>query len=426
MLKPLIQVNRYFGILFFVFGGFVLLKLSKIEFNALSVMLETSNSPQLKIVAIFAVILLGILLLLWGLVSFFFFDKKNISEVNLFLFASFFICFVLFEMTARFAINKKIKPINNPSFYANGFCSNDFWKLELIQKDLSAINHGNHHPILGWVSNKNKQTEKKLRPKILFYGDSFMEGVISSHLSISSFVQKLVPAYQTLNFGVGGYGVDQIWLNFRESIKKFPKATVVFSLLTEDLDRSILQLRGSPKPFYKKNEKGEWGLQGVPLNRDIQRWINDNPIQIKSYSYALIKTGLNLVLNLFDGSNSDCLKDEKKDVNQFIFDQLIVTAKENNHPLLILLFVTQRTFFKRDPWRHKFVTSYFEEKNIPVVDTLRVIKEDMKKTNRSLNEYFIPNDGHPNALGNQVIAKAIFKTLKEKKTLEKLALSSGK
>jgi hypothetical protein len=47
-------------------------------------------------------------------------------------------------------------------------------------------------------------------PKIVFVGDSFVESAACPNDTLATKVQKLT-GIDTLNFGVGGYGVDQMF-----------------------------------------------------------------------------------------------------------------------------------------------------------------------------------------------------------------------
>jgi len=51
-------------------------------------------------------------------------------------------------------------------------------------------------------------------PKIVFVGDSFVESAACPNDTLPTKVQKLT-GIDTLNFGVGGYGVDQMFLYFK-------------------------------------------------------------------------------------------------------------------------------------------------------------------------------------------------------------------
>ena len=54
-----------------------------------------------------------------------------------------------------------------------------------------------------------------------------------------------------LNYGVAGYGVDQIYLLFEQSLELYRRPLVVVSLLRTDLDRTILS---DQKPHFEPHE----------------------------------------------------------------------------------------------------------------------------------------------------------------------------
>jgi len=82
------------------------------------------------------------------------------------------------------------------------------------------------------------------------------------------------------------------------------------------------------------------------------------------------------------------------------------------HPLVGLVFVTAREMY-RDSWQHRFLVGYFRERNIPAVDMKDVILRDARARDRSIRDYFLANDGHPSALGNQVVAEAVARLIAE-------------
>ena len=80
------------------------------------------------------------------------------------------------------------------------------------------------------------------RRSVLLYGDSFTgcysKGDCFEHILNGD--EIFSKNNMLLNYGVGGYGVDQIYSRFKNSVDKYNNPFVVMSLMTLDLDRSIL------------------------------------------------------------------------------------------------------------------------------------------------------------------------------------------
>ena len=89
-----------------------------------------------------------------------------------------------------------------------------------------------------------------------------------------------------LNYGVGGYGVDQTYLLMSSSVAQYRNPVIVFSLLTEDLDRALLSVREGPKPRYVLDD-GKLESRMIPIDRDpADSFARTNPA-IRSYLWRL-------------------------------------------------------------------------------------------------------------------------------------------
>jgi hypothetical protein len=118
-------------------------------------------------------------------------------------------------------------------------------------------------PELGWTVGASRESENGLyrssaeglraadvgvrlreggaRPRVALVGDSytFCEEIAfgdcwSHHLSLA-----LGPAAQVLNFGVPGYGVDQIRLRYERDVRPWQPELVLFGVFPHDLDRTL-------------------------------------------------------------------------------------------------------------------------------------------------------------------------------------------
>ena len=83
-------------------------------------------------------------------------------------------------------------------------------------------------------------------------------------------LQSLLPDKTVYNFGVAGYGLDQIYLRFKQSHDHFKKPVVIIGILTVDMDRCVMKNRSRPKPYFLIKEN-ELVLSGVPVVSKICR-----------------------------------------------------------------------------------------------------------------------------------------------------------
>jgi hypothetical protein len=80
--------------------------------------------------------------------------------------------------------------------------------------------------------------------RIAFIGDSFTFG--SGVTYEETFVARLeakIPGSRTLNYGVGGYGIDQMWLTLRDRVIPNGADLVVMVFIRKDLERSLTSIR---------------------------------------------------------------------------------------------------------------------------------------------------------------------------------------
>jgi hypothetical protein len=88
-------------------------------------------------------------------------------------------------------------------------------------------------------------------PKILFFGDSFVESAACSDDTLPAKVERAT-GVDTPNYGVGGYGLDQMLLSVERVKRTFdrPDDLVLVGLIADDVDRILLTIRSSPKPYF--------------------------------------------------------------------------------------------------------------------------------------------------------------------------------
>jgi hypothetical protein len=180
-----------------------------------------------------------------------------------------------------------------PCLIWRGVESDDYWKLYFMFGGKYKPPE-TPHPLLGWVGRFDRETYTHAeyagiadkRP-VLLYGDSFascavdqcFQGILNSD---SGFSQN----HFLLNYGVGGYGVDQIFLLYQKSIEQYENPFVILSMLTEDLDGSALAVRTGQKPFYRLINNS-LALSGIPIDPSPQSFFSKNPPGITSYLFRM-------------------------------------------------------------------------------------------------------------------------------------------
>ncbi len=414
--------NAAAGVVWLSLGVAILLKLLPLALDAerTRLVFTSTLNPTLKVVALVIAVGLGVLFVILG--GFVLVARRTSLAVNLNLSAgtSIALFLIVLETTARVSLARNIPPLNAPTLYANVFCGETYWRILARVRPTPPMRDEVYHPELGWTEPRSSDNPVGLAHggpvgeglPIPFYGDSFMQGLTDAEETVPGYVASLLPGIQADNLGVGGYGVGQIMLRYRLTAGRYPDRPAVVGIMTEDIDRTPLRLfSGALKPAFVLGPDGAPELIQVPVPRDVEAWLKHHPIGIHSYALASLGRALEVVSEAFDGSNSHCMREEKEAVNLFALEQGRARKVELSHPWVGVIFASPGTFTRRDPWRREFLRSYFERHDIPYVDGLDVITRDAQARGASVGEYFLP-DGHPNALGNKVIAQAVVKLLK--------------
>lgn len=101
--------------------------------------------------------------------------------------------------------------------------------------------------------------------RILILGDSYTFGAeVGDTETFSFYLQETLPQTEVINFGVHGYGHDQMLIYYRKEGVKYNPDIVILGFIFDDMVRNILKFKDYSKPmFISKN--GELKLQNVPV-----------------------------------------------------------------------------------------------------------------------------------------------------------------
>jgi len=355
--------------------------------------------------------------------------KRIVVNISISLITT-IVCLFIGEYILRsliFSKNPAFEKLRDPGDYSDPNSEDDYWKLYyLFGGEFKPPE--NPHPLLGWTgtfyeenyTHWNSHQINNRRP-VLLYGNSFAQCVPASIC-----FQKILNNDTTfakenyfLNYGVGGYGVDQISLLFKNSYHLYNKPFVVFGLLTTDLDRSILSVRTGQKPYYVI--KGDsLQLTNVPINKNPKDYFDNNPPQIKSYLFRKFLYGKT---NFLPKKLTSYLKKEKEytnkkiTINEKILLDVVNTLRNNNVDFIFVIFqfleygIDNWGEEGENNWRNVFLKGFLEKNNVPYIWTRDLIKNDTTYDKNDIPKYIIPGDGHPTTHFNLLIAKEIKKAV---------------
>lgn len=328
---------------------------------------------------------------------------------------SFVLALVASELAIRIALSGRgplSARLRDPHRFANCLIDDDWWILEHAWRTQRWFCERKPHPLLGWVGNFSRDTYAHLqkdelngRIPVLLYGDSFAQ-CLEEATSFQAFLnndEEFSKTHYLLNYGVGGYGVDQIYLLFLNSIDHYEKPFVIFSFMTLDLDRSILTVRDGQKPYFVA-DGDDMRLAGVPIDPDIDRFYRMHPPYIRSYFWRLL-------FHSMEYGKQECISRRREkqtlDINRRILAATIRELRSRKLDFIFLVFQPIESFCGKPNWnwRDVWIMNFLDGENIPYICTKDVL--DRKAPGRKMMDLFVHNNWHPTPFANRLIAEEI-------------------
>ncbi len=313
----------------------------------------------------------------------------------------------------------------NPGYYADSESEDLYWKLyhrwngELKPPDCP-------HPLLGWTGyftrysllHRDSGYIGDRRP-VLLYGDSFAGCVPPAKCFDELLNNDMAFAKDNylINYGVGGYGVDQIALLCKKTYPYYDKPFVIFSLGTIGLDRSILTFRTGQKPYYSI-ENASLKLSGVPVNPKPAQFLEQNPPRV--FSYVLRKLIYSKQKFLPDKLSSFLRRDtayteQKKKINELILLDVVKNLRDNKVDFVFLVF--HPLWWDRDNfgteiekgWREAFLKQFLVKNKIPYIWSRDLLRQDTTYDHSDISKYIFPSNWHPTTHYNTLVSNEIKK-----------------
>jgi len=346
---------------------------------------------------------------------------KKTLVINIFVVVvSMTIALVIGEYAFRsmvFSENKAFESLKNPADFALYFndpnedlYNEDYWKLLHLFGKMGNITEP--HPLLGWTGFFDPLTydhwhadKTKTKRPVLLFGDSFAMCVdsVECYEDFLNNDTSFAKGHHFLNYGVGGYGIDQIYLLLRETIDKYENPFVVLSMLTTDMDRSMLKVRDGQKPYFTLGDNG-LQLKGTPITLPTKEYLAENPPEVKSY---LANKLINLTFHDLVKTESQRKKyiERIKALNGQILNSCIQLLEANNIEFVVLLF--QPAWNSPFDWRIKYLKETCLKNEAAFIDDAEIRNEKMEELGLYKDAFVIPNDGHPTSLANFFVANEI-------------------
>lgn len=331
--------------------------------------------------------------------------KKFLSCVVVLL-----VSLALAELALRLMLSSETslgRILRKPGIYADWFSDDNYWKLHNAWVRTYPPPK-EPHALLGWVGNFDSGTffhhdsaSIRGRRPILLFGDSFAE-CGSGDRCIERILGKEDPEFSSsfflLNYAVGGYGLDQIFILLQKAVPLYEDPIVVFSFMTYDIDRSVLSFRVGQKPYFELIED-ELVLKGVPVDSDPERYLAAHPPRIRSFVLSALYRLAHKVKG-FGFDDDFAWRPEKIRLGERILLSAYQFLQQRQVPFIYLVFHPGHTLGK-DDWRDVWLLAFLRANRIPYLWS----KEILRKHPHDL--LISEEDHHPTRLYKKLIAEKI-------------------
>ena len=171
---------------------------------------------------------------------------------------------------------------------------------------------------------KNEYLYAKDRDKvrILIIGDSFTFGdEVSDNETYSYYLQEMIPNAEIINFGMHGYGHDQILILLKEEGIKYEPDIIILGFISADMSRNLLNFRDYAKPKFVL-DKNELRLTRtrIPTPEETVKWdwVRPRIVDIVSLIHYRLRKFSGLYVN------------EKNEITTAILNEIIKVADSIN------------------------------------------------------------------------------------------------
>ena len=279
--------------------------------------------------------------------------------------------------------------------------------------------------------------------RVAAFGDSFVYGnEVKTHQSWPAFLETQAPDIEILNYGVGGYGVDQALLRFLTEGSDFEPHVVIMGFVTDDLSR----LTNVYRPFRSAYEwplvkprytvaGGELTFYPPPLTNvtDYEAFLNgtraitelgtrdewyeplvyDNPaydlsatVRLVSHLWTRLRGRYLDPDRLFDGSVFNT-QSEAFAIQMALFREFVDSARYRGYAPLIVLLPDRKSLAQVAQGKSSIqapLAQALDSAGLPYLDMVTAFGDEF--TERELQEWFMPGR-HYSEAGNRQIAKAL-------------------
>ena len=317
--------------------------------------------------------------------------------------------------------------LRHPEFFADGDSEDDHWKLELrFRGPLPQGTVAAPDPLLGWTAD-NLSGPARIhvrsslvgsRRPVLLYGDSFAACVTDEAICFGGLLEEseLGRTHALINYGMGGYGTDQIYLLARETIGQWDgqdPVAIGTLLVDSDFERAWLGYRSGPKPRLTVVDGELRGPEPFPL--DVRRYFEERPIQIRSYLWRLFVVRQQFLPEDWGKAlRGDVRQIEgKRELNRAILRAFVHLLKAHSSRAALILFHGRASLLNPDGyrWEEDLAREACAAEGVPLYSSRPYLLAAVGGSTADLDPLFFPDGepggGHYTELGNRATFEAV-------------------
>jgi hypothetical protein len=303
--------------------------------------------------------------------------------------------------------------VEYPGLYADPFSDDDFWVLETgwsgsrRPRRTSPVD-----PELGWTASNGgtlgvsgprfRELSDVTERPVLFFGDSFVA-------DLPERLELQLPGHDVLNYGVGGYGTDQILLRAERQVRVFRgrNPLVLIGVLLEDMDRSLLRFRGGQKPYFTI-ESGRL-VEHAPRFSDDEEFLRNHRLRIRSFLLAAASGLKRLLTRRFGGDPA-----RREAINRLLFQracrQLAAEGIEAGFVVFFSRHELKEVALGREPERLRELRGILRDVcTMPGLETSDFLFAE--EAGREIESLYL-EDGHHSALANEIISRSLARAIR--------------
>lgn len=232
------------------------------------------------------------------------------------------------------------------------------------------------------------------KPQIWIMGCSFTHGwSLNDEDTYPWLVQKALPDYEVLNFGVNGYGTVHSLLQFREALKHGPKPAAVVVAYAEFHDERNTFLRARRKAVVPYNQLGPIAQPYARLAKNGQLIIHQEPAEYAEFPLMRYSAFVHFLEQKYDGIEDHFVRSHQ--VSEALMRQFAAECKSAG-----IQFVVAGITADTPP-----MLAFCKQQGILAVDI------SVHLSTPGYNN--LPHDDHPSALADKIYAEKLTAFLRD-------------